>query len=144
MVWLVTFHDLVAVTVMLYTHTRTRTRTHTHTISLYSHNLTLPGPLLTLSANPDSPHQSEAAVQLTNGTVLKYTSTTTAASNGSPLAEDDASNSLHGHNDKPPPCRPSLTPWLLNDGREMRFPDTCCEHVAMVTFKDEVQCVYKC
>ena len=105
--------------------------THTHTSSSFhcSHSLQLPGPLLTLCANPDSPHF--AAVQLTDGTVLKYVSHESGgtASDGCSLKVGEAGE-LSG--------QPSLVPWCLHDGRKVTFPDTCCEHVAMATFKDEV------
>ena len=112
------------------THTHTHTHTHTSSSSSHcSHSLQLPGPLLTLCANPDSPHF--AAVQLTDGTVLKYVSHESGgtASHGCSLKVGEAGE---------PSGQPSLVPWCLHDGRKVTFPDTCCEHVAMATFKDEV------
>ena len=96
---------------------------------LCSHSLPLPGTALTLFTNPDL---QTAAVQLTDGTVHKYTSSSSLGLGGL------SSLGLIGGGGS---SEPSLSPWLLPDGREMKFPDTCCEHVAIAEFKNKVHFV---
>ena len=103
-----------------------------------SHSFPLPGTALTLCTNPDT---QTAVVQLTDGTVHQYTTTdsprtsssstvTTGLSSPSPLTVNGGPSASE---------QPTLSPWLLPDGREMKFPDTYCEHVAMATFNNKDQ-----
>ena len=117
-----------------HTHTHTHTHTHHHHCS---HCIPLPGAVLNICNNPDS---QSVAVQLTDGTVLKYNSSLSDISNTSPTTS--ATPTTTTAVSSPPQdgitTPPSVSPWLLSDGREMRFPDTCCEHIAMATFKGQV------
>ena len=85
---------------------------------------------MTLCTDPDV---QIAIVQLSDGTVHQYTNPRTSSTLTTGVG-GLSSLTLNGG-----PGEPTLSPWLLPDGREMKFPDTCCEHVAMATFKNKEQ-----
>ena len=105
---------------------------YTHIHLHYSHSLPLPGAVLTLCTNPDS---QTVVLQLTDGTVLQYTSPSSCSPTRTTTQDSGSTPSSLG---APANYQPSLSPWLLPDGRGMKFPDTYCEHVAMATFKNKV------
>ena len=41
--------------------------------------------------------------------------------------------------------QPMLSPWLLSNGSELKFPEQACEQIALVIFGDQVHvCVCVC